>query len=130
MNRDIFEASFESGKKNITAPPATELLSDPSQAEQFWPEELAKNPEFTAQLEVRHQLNQRLDDVLSRLSSPDMPLEEAIVNHELSEKQVADLYESLSILLNDDDYKRAALYVPFEFLLPADWEPGSVEIAD
>lgn len=108
--------------------PAVESFASPAAARQVWPKHVAENKEFIEQIESRRVLNERLDAVLSRLPRPDVPLKEAVAGGQLTETQVADLFTSLSALLeNGPDYERIILYLPFEFLPGAAWDEASEE---
>jgi hypothetical protein len=123
------ENRFESNKSATTAPPAIELLSDPGNAAKSWPTQIASDNDFMTQLETRKELNERLDTVISALPRPDISLQDAIEQNLLNEQQVTELYSSLTPLLEgDSEYKRLALYLPFEFLPNEDWEPSSEDL--
>lgn len=110
----------------ITAAPGVELLLDIEHAENYWPPEIAKDEKFLEQVESRRELNQKLDVVTSALPRPDITLEQAVADGQLTEEQVADLYESLSDLLApESEYQRILLYLPFEFLPNTNWKPTS-----
>ncbi|MFA5069803.1 MAG: nucleotidyltransferase domain-containing protein [Patescibacteria group bacterium] len=96
-------------------PPVVELFLDPSRAGEVWPEHIAENEAFKVQIETRRELNERLETIFSHLPRPDISLQEAIKQGEITESQVADLFASLNPLLEDKDYRRIALYLPFEF---------------
>ena len=126
MTMENFEPKKEKEKSIVSVPPAVELLSDPATAAKFWPKQVAENAEFLSQLESRKKLNDRLDDVISNLPRPDVSLQEAISEGALNEQQVADLYTSLSTLLEEgQDYERIVLYLPFEFLPSAEWKAAT-----
>ncbi len=129
MNNERLDNQKELPKIDIFTPPAVELLLDPEQAKIAWPEHLSDNKEFLKQVADRQELNQRLDAVISRLPRPDITLQSAVSENHLTESQVAELYVSLSNLLEtSSDYKRLVLYLPFEFLPKADWQPESPEL--
>jgi len=123
MNREI---GFEQEKNVSPIAPAIESFFHLVDLEKTWLKEVAGDKEFLAQLESRKKLNERLDVVISSLPRPDVSLSEAVSKNFLTENQVADLYTSLSELLEgDSDYKRLALYLPFEFLPNTTWKPSS-----
>lgn len=111
------------------APPAIELLLAVDNIDDAWPETIANDPSFVDQIKERLIINERLDAVMSRLPRPDMPLERALSENLVTEEQLADMYEALSDLLENPDYRRALLYVPFEFLPRESWKPGSKTLA-
>ena len=128
MNPERRGHKRESIETTNFTPPTVELFSDPSKLAEAWPEQIASNESFIEQVEARHELNERLDAVLSCLPQTDVPLQEALEQGQLTEKQATDLYESLNGLLDDPDYRRAVLYVPFEFLPNTAWAPTSAEL--
>ncbi|NQV89123.1 MAG: hypothetical protein HQ488_02270 [Parcubacteria group bacterium] len=108
----------------VSGLPGAELFSSLEQAQEVWPKEVAERPEFIEQVQERQQLRERLDVVLHALPTPDTHVLAAIESSELSEDQVAELFDSLSTLLGpDSEYYRAMLYLPFELLPISDWEP-------
>ncbi len=116
MDFEKIDHNRESAEVIDLTPPAVELLLDTEKITELWPTEIAQNESFVQQVEARKKLNDRLDIIISRLPRPDMSLQDAISEKHITEGEVADLYESLGNLLNDPEYKRAALYIPFEFL--------------
>ncbi|MFA6042173.1 MAG: hypothetical protein WCV85_00755 [Patescibacteria group bacterium] len=125
MNHEGYKREHERAEGYPIAPPAVESFLDLAHAAEVWPDHVTKNEAFQNQVESRRQLNQRLQEVISRLPRPDLPLEEAVANGNIPEAEVAELYTSLQYLLEDEDYQRIALYLPFEFLPPKTWEPDS-----
>lgn len=116
----------ETYKKISTTPPAVETFVNPRGLETSWLKSLAHNVELLHQLESHKILNERLDAVQSHLPRPDISLEQALVEHHITETQIADLYDSLSPLLaHDSDYQRILLYLPFEFLPNASWQSSN-----
>lgn len=95
------------------------------QAREFWPEEIVKNEIFMRQIKQRGMLNRRLSDIIKSLPRPDIHLEAAINQGLVAENQIAELYDSLSDLLSDDEYKRLILYLPFEFLPTKMWHTSN-----
>lgn len=87
-----------------------------AKARSAWPEAVTSDPEFERQIEERMTLRQQLDDIMSRLPRADMDISQAIEQGLISKEEVAALYESLDLLLQNPDYERAALYIPFELL--------------
>ncbi len=127
----VRESTHERNEKEPTlAAPAIELLLDPEKAPGAWPEEVARNKEFIAQIENRRKFNHDLDAVIAALPRPDMSLEDAIARERITEEQAAELYTSLNRLIADPDYTRLILYLPFEFLPDARWQPASPDLAD
>lgn len=125
----MFENNSESPKNNSFTPPAVELLSDPSKAHLLWPEDVVNDQDFMQQLESRQKLNKNLDAVLAKLARPDVSLQEAFEQKQLNERELIDLYNSLTELIEgDSDYQRIVLYLPFEFLPNTNWETDSAEL--
>jgi len=123
------EQPVEFYEKPVLKPPAVELFSDPKRTAEFWPTEIANDPEFLSQLESRKELNDRLDAAIAHLPQPDVSLDEAVAKKMITEEQAADLYASLSSLLEDGpDYRRIVLYLPFEFLPSELEQPGSEDL--
>ncbi|MEK9182306.1 MAG: hypothetical protein AAB781_01805 [Patescibacteria group bacterium] len=117
MNLEGLENGIEYPKHiEIIPPPVELLLLDPEKTTKVWPGELSGNKDFIKQVEDRRKLITRLNIIFSRLPRPDTSLEEAMSTNEVTEDEVADLYASLSELLQNPDYRRATLYIPFEFL--------------
>ncbi len=95
-------------------------------ADKFWPESITANEIFRKQIDQRKLLLDRLSYVTSRLPRPDISLETAIEKGYIDEKQAAELYSSLSDLLESEpEYRRIILYLPFEFLPAKTWQPSS-----
>lgn len=109
--------------RNAVEAPVTESLLDPFRAEQILPLEIVHSETFKEQVAERKILNERLDHIVAQLPRADVSLEDAIQQGNVTESQVADLYQSLSHLLEDPDYQRMALYLPFEFLPRQGWQP-------
>jgi hypothetical protein len=57
-------------------------------------------------------------------------IDKALRLGEINEHQVVDLYDSLSYILQDSDYQRLALYLPFEILPDKMWHTDIVEMND
>ncbi len=129
MNVEKFESRGELPPTTTLTPPPVESFLKPEQASEAWPAEIATNETFLAQLESRQKLNQNLDNVLDSLPQPNMSLEEAINQGHVTEEQVTQLYTSLNTLLeNDSEYGRIALYLPFEFLPQKTWHPANEQL--
>ena len=114
------EGNTERVEKSHLTPPALELLLDTGEAV-VWPEKIKNDVEFVKQREERKQLINNLERVTDRLPRPDVSLQNAVAEKIISEPEVATLYESLQKLLEETDYGRALLYIPFEFLPKSTW---------
>lgn len=126
--KEKFDNHYESAPASLLEAPVIESFSDSIRATEVWPENIANNEVFLEQLVERKELNERLDDISKRLPRPDMSLETAISEGHITEEQTAKLYESLSGLMESEDYKRLALYVPFEFLPNKKWRPSEKKL--
>jgi predicted nucleotidyltransferase len=92
----------------------------------YWPESITENIAFKGQAQNRKNTIKIVEKVVSRLSRPDISLENAVWLNNVSEKQLVRLYESLGNLFeNEPDYRRLVFYLPFEFLPNIKWEPSS-----
>jgi hypothetical protein len=103
-------------------PPVSESFRDPALLD-LWPEEIRNDPLFLEQLRLHQDINDHLAIVFESLPSATTTLEEAVETGRLWPSQVAKLYNQLSGLLDDSDYRRLALYLPFEFLPRKSWSP-------
>lgn len=103
-------------------PPASELLLDVDHLREVWPLEIAENKMFLEQIGARRMLIRQLEETINALPRPDVALEDAVIDGQLTQDQVDRMYESLEGLLGEDsEYQRILLYLPFEFL------PGAPE---
>lgn len=131
MKREPHDLHAESPVTISTFPPAFESWFDQTSEQASWLKSLAGNKEFFDQCAARKKLIQRLDAVLLHLPRPDLSFQEAIASGKLTEEAVAALYASLSALLeNGSDDERLILYLPFEFLPNAAWNPTSKKLRD
>src|SRR4030042_4169800 len=104
--------------------PVVESFFDLDRLGEVWPESIVANETFLEQIKKRKELNDNLNNVVSRLPRPDISLEAAINQELITEDQVKKLYSSLCELLeSDQDYRRMILYLPFEFLPNKNWHP-------
>lgn len=125
MDNEKLPADQEPAGDIRVVPPPVELLLQVDQIDAIWPRDIAENETFRRQIEARRIMIERLDSIISRLPRPDISLQDAVSRKLVTETQVAELFDSLSDLLSDNDYARAALYIPFEFLPNANWNPDS-----
>lgn len=117
-NPEIFK---ESG---IITVPAVESLLDPQMATETWPEEVTTNKAFIEQTEKRRKIIATLDEVIGWMPHPLQTVEEAIESGQVNETLAESLYHSLSNLLEDEDYRRLLLYLPFEYIPQKSWHPS------
>ena len=103
--------------------PPNEALLDVLAAHATWPEVVANNPELIQQIEARRGVYDRLAAVVDSLPQPTTTIEAAIEAGYISEQQARNLYLSLTTVLEDADYRRLALYLPFELIPDKSWQP-------
>lgn len=129
MAERIPESSREQAPILRTATPAVESFFDTRRFEARWPKEVARNKEVLEQIEIRKQLQERLAAVFDALPTADTHVTEALETGDLTEKQLSDCYASLCATLEDPDYGRLGLYLPFE-LMPDlhTFQPRSTEL--
>lgn len=104
----------------------SETLLDPDQAARFWPKDILDM--ISEQIRERGLLLSRFTDVAGCIPCPDIPIESAIGSGYVSERQVERLYDSLGDLLENPEYKRIILYLPFGLLPDMGWRPDSREL--
>lgn len=126
----MHERGIETQKDIATVVPALESLVGEGGKDAPWLSEISKNGQFAEQVEERKKLNDRLDTVISQIPRPDISLEKAIAEGMITEKEVTELYDSLKVMLDDPEYRRLALYLPFEFLPTADQKMESNELRE
>ncbi len=95
-------------------PPPIETIIEPEILS--WPDYISDNPKFIEQVKDRQRLIYILNIITSKIDKPNISIDEAFSDDKLSENEITELYKSLSHLLDDLDYKRALLYIPFEFI--------------
>ncbi len=113
----------------IVAAPAAELLSGSQQWSEVFPEALVQDDLFVGQLESRVATIRCFNNIVENLPNPTTSLESAYDTGWVTERQLTDLYDYLADLLDDSDYARLALYLPFEFLPGHSWIPTEVVLA-
>jgi hypothetical protein len=100
-----------------------ELLQNPSSAADIWAVQVAEHPELLTQVAERAKQSRAIDLVLEQLSARET-IEFVVANEIVTERQAEAAYTALASLLRDPDYERLALYVPFELLPAAMWQPN------
>lgn len=123
MNPERFIPFQENIPKPTVHVPAVESFQAPEAAAVVWPSEIATNENFLAQIKSRRELSRNFKAVFDNLPTPNFSLEEAVAHDLITEQQLADLYDSLSDLLeSDSDYDRLILYLPFGILPNPTWQ--------
>lgn len=102
-----------------------EILHNAKQTAEMWPHLCSDNPSIFEQINDRSECVKCLNDVIDKLPNPNISLEQSIELGFITDDQVINLYNSLGYILKDDDYKRLALYIPFEFLPDMTWNPNN-----
>ncbi len=113
----------------IVTTPAMELLLDPEQAANMWPD-LTSEPAFLYQISQRAELATNIDAVVSALPTPTTPIQSAVESGALESSVVANVYTGLANLLSDPDYMHALLYLPFEWIPSSEWQPADDTLFD
>ncbi len=114
---------FKLAPNIIVTPPVNEVLGDPLQAAQIWPEIANADPLFADQIQRRTEQSESIQSVIDQLEDPTVTLQEAVESGGVEETQATNFYEALSDLLEDDEYKRLTLYLPVEYIPEASWLP-------
>ena len=131
MNHTEVGSTHERAEKTKYIVPAVESFFDDQAMLQTWPESITNNEDFLSQIESRKELQQRLEQIISKLPRPDISLESGIKMELLSENEVAEFYDLLiNLLESDQDYERIILYIPFEFLPDVSWQPETPNLID
>lgn len=118
---------FESQKQIVTEMPVSELIFDTQKIERIWSIE-CNNPQFVEQIESRKKISESVTNAFDKLSSPTITIQEALGTGELTTEQTTNFYNSLSDILEDNDYQRLALYLPFEIFPNKSWITGDREL--
>lgn len=113
-----FETSAEFDRKMdvVVAHPVAEILQNTTETKRIWPEICSGDSAFVDQIERHKEQYSAITTVLDQLTDVTMSIEEALDKGLVNSHQATDFYISLSEILNDEDYQRLALYVPFELL--------------
>ncbi len=120
---------FDNPRNVVVEAPLVEALQDPQRVVELWPE-ISEAHAFARQIEQHAKYTTDLDAVLDNLPHPTLSLESAVEAGFVSEYQVSELYNSLTALLEDPDYARLSLYLPFEFLPDASWNPKDSQLQE
>jgi len=106
-----------------------ELFKNPDQIRGIWPELVASNPEIITQAAERTQQAELISNVLDMLPNPSMKLSEAIDAGIITEQQAGDMYNAISDIIGNDDYKRLIYYLPFQIMPDVSWQPETVNLS-
>lgn len=112
----------------LSSVPIAEILRDMHAVEAIWPELIAHSPELSTQLMRHHERIAATYAFVDSLSSGEN-VETLDARGELDVEQATRFYECATELLSDEDTRRLLLYLPFEALPPAGWEPSSATVA-
>lgn len=118
---------FKDRMSIATETPVCELMFDMKKVESVWPEE-SENLNFIEQIESRKEQYNSIADVFDKLPSPATSTREALDVGLVSSEQLRSFYNSLSEILDDEDYQRLALYLPFEAIPDVSWRAGDDEL--
>ncbi len=115
----------------IVSHPVAEILQNTTETKRVWPEVSDEDPTFVDQIELRSEQSNTVVSMMDQLTDATMPIEVALEQAVVDNRQATDFYTSLSEILNDKDYHRLALYVPFELLPSATqkFEDSSLQAA-
>lgn len=113
-----------SAHKVVEQPPFAESFYDARYIAKMWPEVVARDPGFIAQIQSRAEISRHIAGTVDSLPGPTTTIEDGIEQGYLTDLQAAQLYEYLGSLVNDEDYQRLILYLPFELLPDSTWEPN------
>lgn len=112
----------------LSSVPIAEVLRDMHAVEAIWPELIAHSPELRTQLMRHHEHIAATYAFVDSLSSGES-VETLDARGELDAEQTTRFYECATELLSDEDTRRLLLYLPFEALPPANWEPSCAAVA-
>lgn len=116
-------------EKLVTAPPAVESLLDYTKGS-LWPPAIRSHSEIAAQARMRQDLLNSLNKLFAQVSKADTEISSALASNDTNSKTVAEAYETLADFLDDDPlHRRLVLYLPFELLPDAKWQPASPRLA-
>jgi predicted nucleotidyltransferase len=131
MNYTEVGSTHERAEKTKYKMSAVESFFDDQEMFQTWPESITSNEDFLSQIEFRKELQQRFEQITSKLPKPNISLESGIKMKLLSENEVSEFYTLLiNLLESDQDYERIILYIPFEFLPDISWQPETQELVN
>ena len=107
--------------------PAMETLFARSK-ESLWPETILNDPVLVQEASLRHSLYVALSAIFERVPVTE-ELSAAVDRKLIATDEAARMYDLLAAFLDADKYhKRLVLYLPFELIPSADWQPESAEL--
>jgi predicted nucleotidyltransferase len=124
MSAERVKVGIEQQPHGVVVVSGGEILHNPDQAKVAWSDEIADNSALLEQITERANIARHIDEALTLLNNPTTTIEDAIAAKQITERQTEKVYDSLTRLLTDNDYKRLALYLPFELLPPNSWHPN------
>lgn len=106
--------------------PPSEILWNQDEAFRIWPE-INKNRLFFEQLKNHQENSVIINGVLDKLPVG-KEMEEAIDQGIVVELEVISFYKSINLLLENEDYRRLVLYLPFETIPSVEWKSDNQEL--
>lgn len=123
MSSPDFWYETEPRPQATIAVPISETLQSPVDAAHVWPELSASEPLLAEQVAKHSADIACVQELIDTLPAPDVSLQEAVETGLTTAQQVGSVFQVLSDTLDNPDYARLALYLPFEFLPAATWTP-------
>ncbi len=110
-------ATLESSPKIVLTSPATESLLYIETTNVPWTEEVRNNKNLQEQARTRRRLSKELSHLYNLIPEATTDIWDSIKNETLQEKDLVELYDTLSLLLEQDkNNAQILLYLPFELL--------------
>lgn len=125
-----FYPANESEPRPITevAPPALELFLNPEAAFKTWPDQ-AENLDFWLSVEGHATTAKQITGFMDKLGDEGISPQEALSQGLVDQEEVLLFYANLTNVLMNPESRRLMLYLPFEYLPRADWEPENEQLA-
>lgn len=130
MSREGVSKSKEAPIAQLAAKPAVETLleGDPHSP---WPESILNSEEVREAAQRRKNTLQAVESIFSAIPRADVDLKAEVLEGRLPEESLAHAYESLRTLLEEEpELKRLALYMPLELLPTFAQQPASRTLED
>jgi hypothetical protein len=102
-------------KPDVSLPASEDILS--AREGVAWLLDCAADNACKHQIQERRIAKESLEAVLAHLPQPDITLEQALEKKLVTEDEIIHLQNSLSSVMNNPDYRRIILYLPFQFLM-------------